>query len=381
MDTILVLLPESARLYSESLAGIRRRLGGDYREQIIDYDIDAPTLRKVLAFWQPLGCIIFGWKGVESVQARELTRIPTVYLDHRQPLSKRESLVVIQDYAECGRIAARELIRNDCLDYAFVGDCDGSYWSDERGQAFAEAVHLHGRTCRIYGNHNHSRADAKALERWLLNLPKPTSLFAANDLRAREILNIAALNGLRVPDDLAVLGVDNIRSICESTQPSLSSIITDFERGGWEAADLLCARIKSPSLHTVCRRYGVLGVIHRGSTKTIPNAAGHTSKTLRALHFIQSRAADGLSVEDVASEMGCSRRLAEIRFRKATGKTIKSAITDVRLERAKILVKNRAMPLKAIAAACGYHTVNALRVAFRNRFGTSLRNDGTHRVP
>ena len=380
MDTILVLLPESARLYSESLAGIRRRLGGDYREQIIDYALDAPTLRKLLAFWQPVGCIVFGWKGLEKILARTLTRIPTVYLDHR-PVSNRERLTVIQDYAECGRIAARELIRKDCLDYAFVGDCDVSNWSDERGQAFAEAVRLHGRTCRIYENRNHSRADAKALERWLLNLPKPTSLFAANDFTAREILNIAALNGLRVPDDLAVLGVDNIRSICESTQPSLSSIITDFERGGWEAADLLCARIKSPSLHTVCRRYGVLGVIHRGSTKTIPNAAGHTSKTLRALHFIQSRAADGLSVEDVASEMGCSQRLAEIRFRKATGRTIKSAITDVRLERAKILVKNRAMPLKAIAAACGYHTVNALRVAFRNRFGTSLRNDGTHRVP
>lgn len=372
MNDILVLLPESARLYAESLAGIRRRLGGDYRERIVDDDTDPSAFRRLLDLWRPLGCIVFGWMGTNARLSRDFARLPTVYLD-RAASSRRSCLDVTQDYAESGRFAARILVQNGRTDYAFVGDANASSWSNARGRAFADAVRQAGHTCRC---HTARRTrDTRALERWLRDLPRPTSLFAANDRTAREVLNLAALNGWRIPDDLAVLGIDNIISICESTHPRLSSIQTDFERGGWEAADLLCERLRSPGLRVACRRYGTLGVVHRGSTCRAQSAAAFTRQTQRALQFIRNRATDGLTVEDVAADMGCSRRLAEIRFRSATGQTIKAAITDVRLERAQALVRNRALPLKAIAAASGYRTVNALRVAYRNRFGTALTDD------
>ena len=371
MNNILVLLPEDARLYSESLAGIRRRFGNDYQERVIDYAINPSTLRRLIAFWKPLGCIVFAWNEARSLSAKNFTRIPTVYVDRSRP-SGGQSLDVIQDYAEGGRLAAHTLIQGDRSGYAFVGDGTASKWSNERGMAFANAIRLHGHTCHVYAARRRPHGDTQSLERWLRKLPRPVSIFAANDRTAYDVLSIAELNGWHVPGDVAVLGIDNIASLCESSRPRLSSILTDFERDGWEAADLLCARLKSTKLNGVCRRYGTLGVIHRGSTRTRQDTSGFSIKVKRALHTIHNRAADGLTVEDIAAEMGCSRRLAEIRFRQATGTTIKAAITDVRLERAKTLMRNHALPLKAIAAACGYRTANALRTAYRKRFKVSL---------
>ena len=371
MNNILVLLPEDARLYSESLAGIRRRFGNDYQERVIDYAINPSTLRRLIAFWKPLGCIVFAWNEARSLSAKNFTRIPTVYVDRSRP-SGGQSLDVIQDYAEGGRLAAHTLIQGDRSGYAFVGDGTASKWSNERGMAFANAIRLHGHTCHVYAARRRPHGDTQSLERWLRKLPRPVSIFAANDRTAYDVLSIAELNGWHVPGDVAVLGIDNIASLCESSRPRLSSILTDFERDGWEAADLLCARLKSTKLNGVCRRYGTLGVIHRGSTRTRQDTSGFSIKVKRALHTIHNRAADGLTVEDIAAEMGCSRRLAEIRFRQATGTTIKAAITDVRLERGKTLMRNHALPLKAIAAACGYRTANALRTAYRKRFKVSL---------
>ncbi len=371
MNNILVLLPEDARLYSESLAGIRRRFGNDYQERIIDYAINPSTLRRLIDFWKPLGCIVFAWNDAHALPARSFANIPTVYMDRSRP-SGGQSLDVIQDYAEGGRLAAHTLIHGECSDYAFVGDGTASKWSKERGTAFANAIRLHGHKCHIYEARRRPHGDTRSLERWLRKLPRPVGIFAANDRTAYDVLSIAELNDWNVPGDIAVLGIDNIASLCESSRPRLSSILTDFERGGWEAADLLCARLKSTKLNGTCRRYGTLGVIHRGSTRTKQDVSGFSIKVKRALHTIHNRAADGLTVEDIAAEMGCSRRLAEIRFRQATGTTIKAAITDVRLERAKTLMRNRALPLKAIAAACGYRTANALRTAYRKRFKVSL---------
>lgn len=127
----------------------------------------------------------------------------------------------------------------------------------------------------------------------------------------------------------------------------------------------------NPSLRSALRKYPSLGVVARASTC---KRRGFDSLILRAVNSIRARACDGLSVGDVAAEMGCSRRMAEIRFRKATLTTIKDAITDARLGRAEVLLKERNMPLEKVAAACGYGTVNALRIAFRKKFGLPLRH-------
>lgn len=369
MDTILTLLPAPARLYENILNGIRRRLGAKYELQTIDYDIDEATLKKLLLFWHPLGCIFVGAKGLGMLTHSSFGKIPVVYLD-RTPWTKECRLDVLQDYEENGQIAARELIQPEIQDYAFVGNSTPAHWSQIRGRAFADVIRLHGKEYHGFEETDGTGERLRHLEHWLLGLPKPVGVFAANDRTAQEVLTICKRNKIAVPRDLSLLGIDNIPEICEQSDPKISSISSDFEQGGWTCADLLLERLLKPHLRKALRKYPTLGVVVRTSTcKTY----GFSGQILRAIKIIRGRACEGLTVDDVAADLGCSRRMAEIRFRQAMGHTIKDAITNVRLGRAKVLLKDRNMPLTRIVASCGYGTENALRIAYKKKFGITLR--------
>ena len=376
MNTVLTFLPASARLYVNVLTGIKRRMRNDFRLQTIDYAADEATLKKLLDFWRPVGCIIVAAEGVPSVSRRTFGAIPVVYLD-RTPLVRGDYLDVLQDYDECARTAARELIRPEIDSYGYVGYKNDTNWSKARGAAFANAVSLQGKPCRTFSNAPSHGERLKQLQKWLISLPKPAAVFAANDLTAVEVHTICLHNGIRIPEDVTLVGTDNIPDICESVAPAVSSVCADFEQGGWHSADLLLERIENPKLRRATRLYPVLGLVRRPSTC---KRLGAASRVLKSIEIIRARACDGITVEDVAMEMGCTRRMAEIRFRNETGRTIKSIITETRLERARVLLKARDLSFGEVAAACGYGTENALRIAFRKHCRTTLsayRSAGT----
>ena len=369
MDTILTLLPASARLYENVLNGIRRRIGTDFELQTVDYEVNKATLKKLLRFWNPAGCIYVGAEGLGKISHAAFGRVPVVYMD-RTPLSDDPRLDVVQDYEENGQIAARELIQPELSGYAYVGYKIKTHWSQARGRAFREAIRLNGKECRMFDESNANGDRLKHLERWLIDLKKPIGVFAANDLTADEVLTICKRNQIPIPDEVSLLGIDNVTEICEKASPKISSIASDFEQGGWLCADLLLERICKPNMRKGLRKYPSLGVVTRASTcKT----HGFSKQILRAINDIRARACEGLSVDDVATSMGCSRRMAEMRFRQATRMTIKDAITDARLDRAKVLLKDKNMPLSKIVTGCGYGTENAFRIAFKKKFGITLR--------
>ena len=328
MRVILTFLPTSARLYASMLNGIIRRIGKQYELQTIDYDVSDGDLRKLLEFWNPCGCIIVGAEGIRNLTPRFFKPIPVVYFD-RTPMTSGKYLDVVQDYEENGQFAARELLQGDLYNYAFVGNKHPTNWSDIRGKSFASAIRLQGKSCQIFDKGIATCNRPKLLESWLLALSKPVALFAANDRTAVEVLNICIKNKIRVPEDISLLGIDNVENICENTVPTLSSIHCDFEQGGWLCADLLIERIANPSLRRALRTYPTLGVIQRGSTR---KNYGNNIMLTRVINLIRARACDDLSVKDIAAEMGCSLRMAEKRFFSTTGETIKSAITQARLE-------------------------------------------------
>ena len=367
MDVVLALLPAPAHLYGSALNGIRRRLGPRIQLQTVDYPVTDRTLKELLSFWHPEGCIVFAAEGF-TFSPRVFGKTPVVYLD-RTPRTKGNFLDVVQDYTENGRTAARELLQPEIADYAFVGYKNPTAWSQMRGDAFAKAIRLQGRSCHLFPT-NAGGDRTRQLETWLRNLPKPVGLFAANDRTAHEVHSLCTRNGIRIPDDVSILGIDNIASICESVTPKISSILSDFEQSGWLSADLLIDRLGKPRLRKTRRIYPTLGIVSRGSTRVKQH--GIPPPILRALGTIRARACDGLTVADVAAEMSCSQRLAEIRFRQAMGKTIKQLITEVRLDRAKILLRNRGLTFLEIAKSCGYGTENAFRIAYKKRFGTTL---------
>ncbi len=369
MDTILTLLPASARLYENVFNGIRRRIGTDFDLQTVDYGVSEATLKKLLHFWNPVGCIYVGAEGLGKISHVAFGRVPVVYMD-RTPLSDDPRLDVVQDYEENGQIAARELIQPELMGYAYVGYKKKTHWSQARGRAFCEAIRLNGKDCRIFDESNANGDRLKHLEHWLIGLKKPIGIFTANDLTANEVLTICKRNQISIPGDISLLGIDNVTEICEKATPKISSLASDFEQGGWLCADLLLERMAKPNMRKALRKYPTLGVVTRASTcKT----HGFNKQILRAINAIRARACDGISVDDVATSMGCSRRMAEMRFHQATHMTIKKAITDTRLDRAKVLLKDKNLPLSRIATKCGYGTENAFRIAFKKKFGLTLR--------
>ena len=190
---------------------------------------------------------------------------------------------------------------------------------------------------------------------------------------AAEVLTAAEFAGVKVPDELSVIGVDDAVSICERTEPTLSSVKPDFRRGGELAALLLAARLRDGAAFRGERRrtFGPLAVIRRASTRRL--AAEDTAVTA-ALGLIRREACSGLSAKTVLAQFPCSRRMAEVRFRKVVGHSVLDEIHAVQLERAKQLLAGN-MPLKAISDFCGFENPNSLRKFFKAQTGKTM--DGT----
>ena len=210
----------------------------------------------------------------------------------------------------------------------------------------------------------------RELREFVRGLPRPCALFVANDSTAAEVLTAAEFVGVKVPDELSVLGVDDAASICECTEPSLSSVKPDFRRGGELAALLLAARLRDGAAFRGERRltFGPLAVVRRASTRRL---AAEDAAVSAALGLIRREACSGLSAKAVLGQFPCSRRMAEARFRKAVGHSVMDEMHAVRLERAKQLLAGT-MPLKAISDFCGFGSPNSLRKFFKARTGVTM---------
>src|SRR3954447_13908646 len=154
---------------------------------------------------------------------------------------------------------------------------------------------------------------------WLLTLPRPVGVMGAYDIRARHVLDACRRVGLPVPDQVAVVGVDNDEFLCSLTDPPLSSVAPDTRRTGYEAAALLDRLMSGRE-----RRRGQaifvepLGVVTRRSTDVLAVGDGDISA---AVQFIREHACEGIAVKDVLAEVPLSRRVLEDRFRKLLGRT------------------------------------------------------------
>ena len=322
-------LAESSRL--EGFARVARRKG--WQVETVPCTAGLRTVREAVEFWRPIGAIVGTGRGTEKISQTTLGGIPAVYFDER-PRSKGPGVYVSLDCAEVGRVAADELLRLGFEDYAYV-DCDcPAYWSREREAAFAAAVKSAGKTLRpaFAGRKGESSMNRRRrLVRWLNALPRPCGVFAANDEWASEVLAVAARESLSVPEDLAVVGVDNHPAYCALCSPTLTSVAVDFKEAAYLSMKLLAEQIEKPSRRpsSKCVTYGTLGIVRRGSTTLL---ARMDARIVRARDFIRENAGTGLAVDDVVAAANCSRRSLEAAFRKATGLSLLAAINARRRE-------------------------------------------------
>ncbi|WP_165250522.1 AraC family transcriptional regulator [Paludisphaera soli] len=311
--------------------------------------------------------------------ARAILRsgLPTIVLDlsdeqlrPENPLSRLSE--VASDSRAAARMAAEHLLDRGFRNLAYVG-VTGRVWSRRRREAFCARVREAGLEPLVYSppaprGGRSSGGEQTALARWLRALPRPAGIMACNDDRGREVLEACRDAGLHVPEELAVIGVDDDELLCELADPPLSSVALNAEPGGYRVAALLDAmmrgRVRRPRrllvepLHVVTRRSSDI------EAQGDPEVAA-------ALHFIHDRAAEPIGVADVVDDLMISRRALEIRFRKSVGRTIHAEIQRVRLERVLRLLHETDLPIPQVAEASGFTSASYLSQVFREALGTT----------
>jgi LacI family transcriptional regulator len=245
-------------------------------------------------------------------------------------------------------------------------------WSDEREKSFVKCLDERGFSCHVY-RPRHKTVQPwislqNSLGKWLTRLQKPVGVMAANDDRAHHVLEACRTVGLRVPDDVAVIGVNNDELLCLLTSPSLTSIEQGAKQMGYEAAGLLERLICGKELKRRRFVFDPMAIITRQSTDVF---AVDDSSVAKAMKFIQEHAFEGIKVPNVVTEAAISRSGLEMRFVKATGYTIHAAIRKVQLDRARLLISNTNLPVKQIATNVGFRSVQHMTRLFGEAFHQS----------
>ena len=329
--------------------------------QILAMPADAAAIRSLLKLWKPDGVV----GGLHFASIRAFASIPLVIIGSPGGRSPGYARYVANNPVPTVSLAVEELRRLRYPDYAFAGACTDEPWCAERERAFRAALARYGLDCRSFLPDAREREDSpsrhRALRAWLATLPKPCALLAANDTVGRSVLAAAKALGIRVPDELAVCGVDNDTETCLHASPTLTSVEPDFYRGGFLAGETIVRSVEKRTTGPKVATFGALRVRRRESTSP---AVVRDSLARKALSCIAERAASGLTAADVAGLFKCSRRSAEMRFRRATGLSILEAILAERVETAKALLRRPDLKLEAVATMSGWKTYSVFRRHF-----------------
>ncbi len=206
------------------------------------------------------------------------------------------------------------------------------------------------------------------LGRWLASLPKPIGVMACNDIRGQQVLNLCRRLDLAVPEEVAIIGVDNDEILCELSDPPLSSVAPDTLRIGYDAAvllDRLMAGGNSPSKPILIPPYGI---VTRRSTEVL---ALDDRQLAVGLRFIRNHAFGPIHINEVAKVAGLCRRVFERRFAAKMGRSPKAEVTRLRLEKVKQLLTDTNWNLSQIAEKTGFNYGEYLHRVFTQKTGTT----------
>ena len=338
----VALLVETSRGYGRALLrGIVRysRLHGPWAFYVTPGDFEQVLPR--MKSWGGTG-IIARIETPEVARAILASGLPAIALD----LSEDETRAghplgtlseVASDSHSAARMAAEHLLERGFPHYAFVG-VDGRVWSDRRRRGFIERIREGGHEPEVYDPPRAcaiASGSANSPSLRCCGLPRPVGLMACDDDRGREVLEACCAGGLRVPEDVAVIGVDNDELLCGLADPPLSSVALSAEAGGYRVAALLDRMMrarrggKPPPLKPCRLLVEPLHVVTRRSTDIV---AHDDTEVAAAIHFLHDHAAEPIGVAELVDQLLISRRSLEIRFRKALGRTIHEELMRIRLE-------------------------------------------------
>ncbi len=294
---------------------------------------------------------------VDVSSARRVADIPWVETDDRAIAS----------------LAFEHLYERGFRKFAFCGP-RGFNWSQWRREHFVQRCHEAGYECSVlltpspFAHRSVRASRTMQLEQWLLGLSKPIGMLCAYDIQAQVVLDTCRNVAIAVPEQIAVLGVDNDSLLCNLSRPSLTSVAPDARGAGYYAAELLDRMMhrRSKPKRMEAKLMPPLRVVPRQSTDI---TAVDDPQVAQAIQFIRDHACDGINVGDLLHFLQVSRRGLESRFRSVTGKTPHQLITMIRLDRVQQLLHETELSLEAIAQAAGFEHAEYMNALFRKHFG------------
>ena len=258
--------------------------------------------------------------------------------------------------------------------FAFYGIPTESekHWSIERKNAFIQLMRRYDHQIRVYLGDKTCSTDwfksQQKLAQWLTTLPPQTGVIAVTDARARHLLQVCEDLKIIVPEQLAVIGIDNEELIQYLSRVSLSSVMQGTKQIGYQAAKMLHHLFEGRKLHCTPVLIPPLRVEQRRSTDF---HAFQDPFVIQAMHYIHHHACKGIKTEQVLDHLRISRSNLEQRFKKELDKTIHQAIHEEKLKRAEYMLQSTDISIQEIAEICGYPSLQYFYSVFKKEYANT----------
>jgi LacI family transcriptional regulator len=372
----VAVLIESSRAYGRGLLlGVAKYVHERSHWQVYSHERELQsTLPRWFDRWNGDG-VIARIEGPAMAKAIRRMGVPVV--DLRRIGTASEPPALHTDEHAVVRLALEHFLERGFHHFAFWGFAGADY-SERRESILKEQlakrktpIHVYSPTPRA---HKGWTIEYEQLEpeleqngvRWLQKLPKPVAVMACNDIAGQQVLEVCRLAGVRVPDQVAVIGVDNDEVLCQLADPPLTSVAPDTVRIGYEAAALLDEMMAGKRPQHADRYIEPLGIVARRSTDTlvIPHVGA-----AQALSFLRRHFRDPITLKDLDSELPISLRSIQDAFKKHVGRSLHQELDRLRATFAKDLLREFGVKLQTVAVQCGFVNPRHFRRTFLRETG------------
>lgn len=381
----VALIIETSVIYGRRiLAGVARYLRSHHRWSIFieQHELGAPPPN-----WLTSG----RWDGIlsrptDQAMARLFRRMEVPVVDLNDLHENLNLPWVGSDHAAIGRMGASHLLERGFRNFAFCGFAN-ELWSQQRYTGFCSGIRRKNVPISLYETPWRGPSmprwdkDIEQIVQWLITLPKPVAIMTCNDVRGLHVLDACNRAGLLVPEEVAVVGVDDEEIMCELCSPPLSSVAPNPDRIGYAAAELLDTLMAQKSPRQLRISVDPIRVFSRQSTDVMTVSDWAVASAAR---YMREQALHGCRVIDVLQKVNMSRATLEKRFRKHLNRSPKQEIRRLQIQRIQQLLVETDFTLERIAELSGFEHPEYMSVLFkretgqtpgkyRNQFGQRIR--------
>ncbi|MFI1744374.1 DNA-binding transcriptional regulator [Thalassobellus sediminis] len=359
MKKVFVQL-ESGRGYGRDLLkGIH-----EYNNQFSNWEIifepayylktsQTKDISKLIKLMKPDGCIL---ENIDNMSV--ITELSVPFIQANSMAYIDSSPYLKGNYEADGKMAVDYFLSHGFKNLAFFG-LKNLAWSDGRLISFKNHAALNGITISSYLAEVKSKkaliSDFENIIAWLKSLPKPIGILCCNDDFGQMLINACSIGGLKIPYEIAILGIDDDELLCNMTHPKLSSISRNHSKAAYNACKVLDRMMHGEIIKYFMIPTEPLGIVERSSTDII---ACNDPEVIKALHYIRNNTHLNLTVTNVVDVTNISRKSLYTRFKQVTKNTIYEEIQFNKLKKFKELLKNQNLSVKEIAFRLGFEDAN-----------------------